>query len=59
MGSAPQRPSSNPYPGLRPFEQEEHLFFGREQQTDQMVDTLAAQRLLAVVGDRAAASRRW
>ena len=51
MGSAPQRSSSNPYPGLRPFEeQEEHLFFGREQQTDQMVDTLAAQRLLAVVG---------
>ena len=43
--------SSNPYPGLRPFEElEEYLFFGREQQINQMVDTLAAQRLLAVVG---------
>ena len=42
---------SNPYPGLRPFdEQEEHLFFGREAQIDQMIDTLAAHRLLAVVG---------
>jgi WD40 repeat protein len=43
--------SGNPYPGLRPFEElEEYLFFGREQQINQMVDTLAAQRLLAVVG---------
>jgi WD40 repeat protein len=43
--------SSNPYPGLKPFEElEEYLFFGREQQINQMVDTLAAQRLLAVVG---------
>jgi uncharacterized RDD family membrane protein YckC len=41
----------NPYPGLRPFRpDEEHLFFGRERQTDRMVDKLAARRFLAVVG---------
>jgi len=41
----------NPFPGLRPFhENEEHLFFGRESQIDTMVDKLAATRLLAVVG---------
>jgi WD40 repeat protein len=49
--SVPSPPAANPYPGLRPFEEnEEHLFFGREQQIDRMVDTLAAQRLLAVIG---------
>jgi WD40 repeat protein len=42
---------SNPYPGLRPFEErEEHLFFGRERQIDGMVDLLARSRFLAVVG---------
>ena len=41
----------NPFPGLRPFhENEEHLFFGRESQIDTMVDKLAATRFLAVVG---------
>jgi WD40 repeat protein len=41
----------NPFPGLRPFrEDEEHLFFGRENQVDAMVDKLAATRFLAVVG---------
>ncbi len=41
----------NPFPGLRPFrEDEEHLFFGRESQVDRMVDKLAATRFLAVVG---------
>ncbi|WP_263350502.1 nSTAND1 domain-containing NTPase [Acidicapsa acidisoli] len=41
----------NPFPGLRPFhEDEEHLFFGREHQVDRMVDKLAATRFLAVVG---------
>lgn len=40
-----------PYPGIRPFrEDEEYLFFGREAQVDAMVDTLARQRLLAVIG---------
>ena len=42
---------TNPFPGLRPFaEDEEHLFFGREAQVDSMVDKLAATRFLAVVG---------
>ena len=41
----------NPFPGLRPFrEDEEYLFFGRENQVDAMVDKLAATRVLAVVG---------
>jgi len=51
MTTANRPAPANPYPGLRPFEeQEEHLFFGREAQIDQMIDTLAARRLLAVVG---------
>ncbi len=42
---------ANPFPGLRPFrEDEEHLFFGRERQVDVMVDKLAVRRFLAVVG---------
>ncbi len=42
---------TNPFPGLRPFrEEEEYLFFGRESQVDVMVDKLAAKRFLAVVG---------
>ncbi len=42
---------ANPFPGLRPFrEDEEHLFFGRESQVDAMVDALAHQHFLAVVG---------
>ena len=41
----------NPYPGLRPFRaDEEHLFFGRDDQVDAMIDKLAQTRLLAVVG---------
>ena len=42
---------ANPFPGLRPFrEEEEYLFFGRERQVDMMVDKLAAKRFLAVIG---------
>src|SRR5882724_6543018 len=41
----------NPFPGLRPFrEDEERFFFGRESQVDAMVNKLAATRFLAVVG---------
>ena len=33
----------NPFPGLRPFRtDEEHLFFGRENQVDSMIDQLTA-----------------
>src|SRR4030095_16598691 len=43
--------NKNPFPGLRPFrEDEEYLFFGRETQVDAMVDKLALTRFLAVVG---------
>lgn len=39
------------YPGLRPFERDEFdLFFGRENCVDEMVDTLASNRFLAVLG---------
>jgi len=42
---------TNPFPGLRPFrEEEEYLFFGRESQVDVMVDKLSGKRFLAVVG---------
>jgi hypothetical protein len=44
-------PVLNPFPGLRPFrEDEEYLFFGREPQSDALVNKLAATHLLAVVG---------
>jgi energy-coupling factor transporter ATP-binding protein EcfA2 len=41
----------NPFPGLRPFEpDEEHLFFGRETQVDDLLSRLAQKRFVAVVG---------
>jgi hypothetical protein len=49
--STPRSRGFNPFPGLRPFrENEEHLFFGRESQVDAMVDKLGRTRFLAVVG---------
>src|SRR5262245_24268635 len=49
--AAPVAAQINPFPGLRPFrEDEEYLFFGRESQVDDMVNTLAATHFLAVVG---------
>src|SRR6188474_1589253 len=51
MNSAIKYDVRNPYPGLRPFRVEEkHLFFGREEQVDRMVEKLEARRFLAVVG---------
>ena len=44
-------PRTNPFPGLRPFELgEEHLFFGREGQADELLTRLRRTRFLAVVG---------
>lgn len=44
-------PRTNPFPGLRPFElDEEHLFFGREGQADELLTRLTRTRFLAVVG---------
>src|SRR5579872_282928 len=42
---------ANPFPGLRPFEPEEdHLFFGREKQIDELLRRLRSTRFLSVVG---------
>ncbi len=41
----------NPFPGLRSFTPEEdHLFFGREEQTMDLLQKLGAHRFVAVVG---------
>ena len=41
----------NPFPGLRAFEPEEdHLFFGREDQIDELLARLRKTRFLSVVG---------
>jgi len=43
--------NGNPFPGLRPFRFQEHeLFFGREEQYEQMICKLSETRFLAVVG---------
>ncbi len=43
--------STLPYPGLRPFHRDEtDIFFGREEQTDQLLEKLGTSRFLAVVG---------
>lgn len=51
MSQAAPAEFDNPFPGLRPFrENEEQLFFGRERQADSIVDKLAVSRFLAIVG---------
>jgi hypothetical protein len=43
--------AANPFPGLRPFEpHESSLFFGREDQVDDLLARLGRRRLVAVVG---------
>jgi hypothetical protein len=47
----PTPAKTNPFPGLRPFTQEEdYLFFGREEQTLELLQRLGSNRFVAVVG---------
>ncbi|GJM63437.1 hypothetical protein [Persicobacter diffluens] len=42
----------NPYPGLRPFNMDEHhLFFGREHQSDEVVSKLWQHQFVSIVGN--------
>ena len=42
----------SPYPGLRPFNEEESIFFkGREQQLERIVKRLQEKKFLMVNGD--------
>ena len=44
-------PTIAPYPGLRPYDSEEaNIFFGREQQTDELLAKLQTHRFIAVTG---------
>ncbi|HTU48583.1 MAG TPA: PQQ-binding-like beta-propeller repeat protein [Bryobacteraceae bacterium] len=41
----------NPYPGLRPFDEKDfHLFFGRDEQIDELLSRLSRNRFLCVTG---------
>ncbi|MGR9105954.1 MAG: NACHT and WD repeat domain-containing protein [Gammaproteobacteria bacterium] len=43
--------SASPFPGLRPFHRDEaDIFFGRDEQVDQLISKLGRSRFLAVVG---------
>jgi HEAT repeat protein len=47
----PESQATNPYIGLRPFEQEDSLyFFGRREQTMKLLEQLSQPHFLAVVG---------
>ncbi len=51
MNGAERRRRREPFPGLRPFEAEQaHLFFGRDEQTDELLGRLGRHRFVAVVG---------
>jgi hypothetical protein len=42
---------AQPYPGLRPFNPDEHrIFFGREEMVDTVIDGLATKNLVVVHG---------
>ena len=48
---SPSIKSANPFPGLRSFRQDEdYLFFGREEQTIELLQRLGSNRFVTVVG---------
>jgi WD40 repeat protein len=49
--TTPDSSAANPFPGLRPFRtDEDYLFFGREEQTAELLRRLRQSRFIAVVG---------
>jgi len=53
LESKPDYPATeNPYRGLRPFDEEHHaLFFGREAETEEVIQRLRDERFVLVAGD--------
>ena len=46
-----QKVITNPYPGLRPFRNDEsHLFFGREDQVEEVLKKLLENKFIGIVG---------
>ena len=44
-------PRENPFPGLRPFEETDNLyFFGRDAQVEELVERLGRHRFVAGIG---------
>jgi ABC-type thiamine transport system ATPase subunit len=51
MGSKNETLKFNPFPGLRPFaEEESDLFFGREKESLDVLGKLLANRFVTVIG---------
>src|SRR5437870_2606150 len=49
---SPIKAVEEPYPGLRPFEEEQQsIFFGRERHSAEVLNLLSRQRVVAVVGE--------
>ena len=52
--------TNNPFPGLRPFNYEDnHLFFGRDEQITDLASRLRKNRFVAVVGTPGAENHHW
>jgi tetratricopeptide (TPR) repeat protein len=51
MGPTAEVEIANPYPGLRPFEEEDFdRFFGRDEQVDELLKRLSEHRFVGIVG---------
>ncbi len=50
--TAAQTETKNPFPGLRPFlEEDSHLFFGRENQVGEVLEKLIQNNFIAIIGN--------